>query len=449
MPMMAWLATIWSGRRKSRCSSAIDAAARSAQHRHVGITRQAVGQHGRHHRRRRSGRQACSDGRVASRRAARTGGRGTLDRRARGGRRWRRRRRLRARCRRAVGGAPRPHPPVADRRGRVAARGLAGRPAQGLRHPDVRRAGQERPADRHRRRGAGLRRRARAPRSALAPRRRDRVRRLRRRGHRRRGVRPAGRAAIRRRSPACSGAAIGSAVTLRLLDRSPTGAAPKRPRWAGSTAASSSPPVAFGGWRIGVASIGGWLRARVPAASALRRGTLPAADRTTPIPAGASLPIDGLTPYVTSAARFYRIDTATFVPVIDVDAWRLRITGMVDQPASYSYDELAGARPRRRTGHAGVRLQRRRRPPHRQRPTGAACPSTPCSGRPACTPRRRSSSVGPSTASPSASRRPSPSTAGWRWSPSGSTATCCPTSTASRPAWSSPASTATRRRRSG
>jgi DMSO/TMAO reductase YedYZ molybdopterin-dependent catalytic subunit len=44
---------------------------------------------------------------------------------------------------------------------------------------------------------------------------------------------------------------------------------------------------------------------------------------------------------VTPAARFYRIDTATFVPVIDVDTWRLRVTGMVDHPASYSYEELS------------------------------------------------------------------------------------------------------------
>ena len=96
----------------------------------------------------------------------------------------------------------------------------------------------------------------------------------------------------------------------------------------------------FGVLAIGAASLGGWLRTRVPAASALRRGTLPPAARTTAIPTGASLPIEGLTPYVTPAAELYRIDTATFVPVVDVDTWRLRISGMVDHPASYSYDEL-------------------------------------------------------------------------------------------------------------
>jgi len=134
------------------------------------------------------------------------------------------------------------------------------------------------------------------------------------------------------------GAAVGSLVTLRLLDHA-TGRG-DRAAAGGVDRRKFLATAALGVLAIGAASIGGWLRARVPAASARRRGTLPAAERTTAIPAGASLAIDGLTPYVTSATNFYRIDTATFVPVIDVDAWRLRISGMVDHPASYSYDEL-------------------------------------------------------------------------------------------------------------
>jgi DMSO/TMAO reductase YedYZ molybdopterin-dependent catalytic subunit len=134
------------------------------------------------------------------------------------------------------------------------------------------------------------------------------------------------------------GAAVGSTTTLWLLDadvprreRSAPGAVGRRQFVAIATLVVVA---------VGAASVGRWLRSRVPAASAGRRGTLPPAERATAIPAAASLPVDGLTPYVTSADRFYRIDTATFVPVIDVDTWELRVTGMVDRPATYSYDEL-------------------------------------------------------------------------------------------------------------
>ncbi len=134
------------------------------------------------------------------------------------------------------------------------------------------------------------------------------------------------------------GAVVGSAVTLLLLGRPTRASAPATADGVGRRQFIAVGVV--GVVAIGAASIGAWLRARVPAASALRRGTLPPAGRTTAIPTDASLPIEGLTPYVTPAGQLYRIDTATFLPVVDVATWRLRVTGMVDHPASYSYDEL-------------------------------------------------------------------------------------------------------------
>ncbi|MCC3277096.1 molybdopterin-dependent oxidoreductase [Arthrobacter sp. zg-Y20] len=59
-----------------------------------------------------------------------------------------------------------------------------------------------------------------------------------------------------------------------------------------------------------------------------------------PIPAGAELAVDGLTPLVTDAADFYRIDTALSVPAIDPENWRLRVTGMVDREVELSYADL-------------------------------------------------------------------------------------------------------------
>jgi DMSO/TMAO reductase YedYZ molybdopterin-dependent catalytic subunit len=57
-------------------------------------------------------------------------------------------------------------------------------------------------------------------------------------------------------------------------------------------------------------------------------------------PPGADLHIEGLTPYVTPNADFYRIDTALQVPVIDLPSWSLRITGMVQNPIELNYAEL-------------------------------------------------------------------------------------------------------------
>jgi DMSO/TMAO reductase YedYZ molybdopterin-dependent catalytic subunit len=48
-----------------------------------------------------------------------------------------------------------------------------------------------------------------------------------------------------------------------------------------------------------------------------------------------------VTPLFTPLDRFYRIDTALTIPDVDVDGWRLKVSGMVDRPFSLTYDELA------------------------------------------------------------------------------------------------------------
>lgn len=59
-----------------------------------------------------------------------------------------------------------------------------------------------------------------------------------------------------------------------------------------------------------------------------------------PIPEGAALDVEGVTPLITPNENFYRIDTALQVPHIDPTQWTLRITGMVDNPVSITFDEL-------------------------------------------------------------------------------------------------------------
>ncbi|SFC42470.1 DMSO/TMAO reductase YedYZ, molybdopterin-dependent catalytic subunit [Streptomyces aidingensis] len=52
------------------------------------------------------------------------------------------------------------------------------------------------------------------------------------------------------------------------------------------------------------------------------------ASPAAPVPDGAELGIDGLSPFLTPNRDFYRIDTALTVPRIDATAWELRIAGL-------------------------------------------------------------------------------------------------------------------------
>ena len=53
-----------------------------------------------------------------------------------------------------------------------------------------------------------------------------------------------------------------------------------------------------------------------------------------------SFAIDGLTPVVVPNADFYRIDTALITPAVDLDAWTLRVFGMVDREVTLTFAEL-------------------------------------------------------------------------------------------------------------
>jgi DMSO/TMAO reductase YedYZ molybdopterin-dependent catalytic subunit len=56
-------------------------------------------------------------------------------------------------------------------------------------------------------------------------------------------------------------------------------------------------------------------------------------------PAGA-LDVPGLSPFLTPTKDFYRVDTATFPPLVDPRQWRLKVGGMVAHPFQLSYQEL-------------------------------------------------------------------------------------------------------------
>lgn len=74
------------------------------------------------------------------------------------------------------------------------------------------------------------------------------------------------------------------------------------------------------------------------------RFRLPAPIARDPVPAGAELGLDGLSPYLTPNTDFYRIDTALRLPIVAAEDWTLRVTGMVAQEVTLTFADLL-ARP--------------------------------------------------------------------------------------------------------
>ena len=78
---------------------------------------------------------------------------------------------------------------------------------------------------------------------------------------------------------------------------------------------------------------------REQAAVKVRRANapLPAPPADPAIEAGNS----GLSPLFTPNKSFYRIDTAFEIPRVSLDSWTLKVTGMVDTPLSFTFDQLS------------------------------------------------------------------------------------------------------------
>jgi DMSO/TMAO reductase YedYZ molybdopterin-dependent catalytic subunit len=99
--------------------------------------------------------------------------------------------------------------------------------------------------------------------------------------------------------------------------------------------------AAVGGASIVVAGAGKALQGRFDVSAARSGVKLPApASPAAPLPAGVDLDRAGLTPFMTSNADFYRVDTALIAPQISPESWQLTIHGMVDHELTFSYDDL-------------------------------------------------------------------------------------------------------------
>jgi DMSO/TMAO reductase YedYZ molybdopterin-dependent catalytic subunit len=155
--------------------------------------------------------------------------------------------------------------------------------------------------------------------------------------------------------PSLIGAAAGCAALVLLVrraapaadrtDADDEGAATdpdqERELLAGSRRAFLGAAGALGAAGVGAAATGRWLSGRFSAAASRAATMLPRALRPLPpIPESVEVGVEGITPFATPNADFYRIDTALTVPQVDVESWRLRIDGMVGQPLELTFDEL-------------------------------------------------------------------------------------------------------------
>ena len=127
-----------------------------------------------------------------------------------------------------------------------------------------------------------------------------------------------------------------------------------RPREAlGGPEADGTPGAPLGRRRFVLGSVAAALGALVAGAGGIgltRRIDVTASRRgvgalvpTTPapeIPSGAAFPELGTPPFLTPAADFYRIDINLEVPQLRAEDATLRITGMVDEPLEFSFDEI-------------------------------------------------------------------------------------------------------------
>jgi DMSO/TMAO reductase YedYZ molybdopterin-dependent catalytic subunit len=66
----------------------------------------------------------------------------------------------------------------------------------------------------------------------------------------------------------------------------------------------------------------------------------PPAARPKPLARGTTLNIEGLSPFYTPNAKFYRVDTSLVIPQVQAASWQLRIHGMVDRPMTITFGEL-------------------------------------------------------------------------------------------------------------
>ncbi|WP_112137295.1 molybdopterin-dependent oxidoreductase, partial [Glycomyces dulcitolivorans] len=131
--------------------------------------------------------------------------------------------------------------------------------------------------------------------------------------------------------PSLVGAACGAVVLALLLRGRPDPAAP------GRAVDRRGVLIALAG--AGLAGAAGW---RLSGTSDLEaaRSAVVLPEPASVGPSGTGLDADGLTPYLTPNADFYRVDTALVLPRLVPADYRLRITGRVANPMELTFKDL-------------------------------------------------------------------------------------------------------------
>ncbi|WP_187369917.1 sulfite oxidase [Streptomyces boluensis] len=149
--------------------------------------------------------------------------------------------------------------------------------------------------------------------------------------------------------PSVVGAVAGAALMYRLIGRigpaealATTGEAADRPGFdrrafviSATAAAAASTGAGLAGQALNSSQGRG-------AAASRKDVLLPApSSEAAPTPRGAALRVKEISPYVTSNADFYRVDTALVVPKVDATTWKLRIHGKgVPRERTLTFDDL-------------------------------------------------------------------------------------------------------------
>jgi DMSO/TMAO reductase YedYZ molybdopterin-dependent catalytic subunit len=90
---------------------------------------------------------------------------------------------------------------------------------------------------------------------------------------------------------------------------------------------------------VAAGAIAKWIPSTAEVAASRSQVALPTPADIQPA-VDVDLKIDGITPFVTDNADFYRVDTAFVVPRVTTDDWLLHIHGMVDKEITLSYADL-------------------------------------------------------------------------------------------------------------
>lgn len=95
---------------------------------------------------------------------------------------------------------------------------------------------------------------------------------------------------------------------------------------------------------VAAGALSRWIPSTAQVTASRAKAVVPVPSSRLPEPAGVDFGISGLTPYKTSTADFYRVDTAFVAPNVTAEEWSLKIHGKVAKEISIDYNDLI-ARP--------------------------------------------------------------------------------------------------------